>query len=195
MLVSCGRKNLSISMHRNLTRELLQNYLPRYPEEREVVEKMLKFLDSHIDCFERSLTIGHFTGSAWVMDSSHQKVLLTHHRKLDKWLQLGGHADGDSNLLNVALREATEESGIERISAISQQIFDVDIHLIPARGEEPEHYHYDVRFLLTVPEQAKYEVSDESHDLAWVPLDKIQRLTSEPSMLRMVRKSLEKNLG
>jgi hypothetical protein len=101
----------------------------------------------HADCFERSCVPGHFTGSAWLVDRTGQRVLLTHHRKLDRWLQLGGHADGDGDLAGVALREAEEESGLTDL-VVEPEIFDLDRHVIPARGNEPEHWHYDVRFVV-----------------------------------------------
>ena len=105
------------------------------------------FAIAHADCCERTLQAGHFTGSAWLVSQDGQRVLLTHHRKLDRWLQLGGHADGDADLARVALREAQEESGLAGL-AVEREIFDLDRHRIPARGDEPEHWHYDVRFVV-----------------------------------------------
>ncbi len=132
------------------------------------------------------------TGSAWIVDCERTHALLTHHRKLDKWLQLGGHADGDPDILRVALREAREESSLEAIRPVSEEIFDVDIHAIPARGGEPAHFHYDVRFLLEADRAAALAVSEESRSLAWVPLDRVAELNGEESVLRMVRKTVGK---
>ena len=137
----------------------------------------------------RSLAIGHVTGSVWVIDRERSCALLTHHRKLDKWLQPGGHADGDPDILRVALREAREESGLEAIQAVSEQIFDIDIHTIPARGREPEHLHYDVRFLIEADRGAPLAVSEESRSLAWIPLGRIVELNPEESIARMVAKT------
>src|SRR5215510_11521790 len=92
-----------------------------------------QFVAANPNCFERSLQIGHVTGSAWIVDLDRTHALLTHHRKLNKWLQLGGHADGDPDILRVALREAREESNLDAIRPVSENIFDVDIHVIPAR--------------------------------------------------------------
>src|SRR5437773_8684321 len=113
-----------------------------------MMEALRQFVEANVDCFERSLQIGHITGSAWIVDRDRTHALLTRHRKLNKWLQLGGHADGDPDILRVALREAREESNLDAIRPVSEAIFDVDIHLIPERAGEPEHLHYDVRFLL-----------------------------------------------
>ncbi|HBY64068.1 MAG TPA: NUDIX hydrolase, partial [Solibacterales bacterium] len=136
-----------------------------------------------------SLPAGHITGSAWVLDHGRTHVLLTHHQKLDKWLQLGGHADGDPDTLAVALREAREESGLSEVHPLTAGIFDVDVHLIPARKSEPEHFHYDIRHLLLADRRHPLRITSESKDLRWVPIADVARLTREESMLRMVRKT------
>jgi 8-oxo-dGTP pyrophosphatase MutT (NUDIX family) len=128
------------------------------------------------------------TGSAWIVDQDRTYVLLHHHGKLDKWLQLGGHADGDSHVLNAALREAREESGLTTVRPVSEEIFDVDIHRIPARGAEAEHFHYDIRYLFEADRSEPLRITHESKDLQWVRLDRVEELTQEESMLRMVRK-------
>ena len=117
-------------------------------------------------------------------------MVLTHHRKLERWLQLGGHADGETDLRGVALREAREESGLTRLRALGEEVFDVDVHRIPARGAVPEHWHLDLRFLIEADPAEPLVVSDESHDVAWVPLDEVMWRNPSESMARMVRKTL-----
>ena len=143
----------------------LDAYRLRWPVE-SAVTHFQEFLVGHADAFERQLAIGHFTGSAWLVSADGSRVLLTHHRKLGLWLQLGGHADGDTDLARVALREAEEESGLGGLT-IEPTIFDLDRHRIPARGAEPEHWHYDVRYLVHAGANEEFVVGDESHDLAW----------------------------
>lgn len=167
---------------------LFDTYLERYPNEADTVLRIRQFVDRHPDCFRRELQEGHVTGSAWVVDRNKSRTLLTHHKKLGIWVQLGGHADGDTDIGAVALREATEESGIDDLILLSPEIFDIDIHLIPARGDEPEHFHYDCRFLIQADNE-DYVVSDESHDLAWIALAQITDYTTEASILRMVGKT------
>lgn len=128
--------------------------------------RFVELLDTHEHAFERADLWGHFTGSSWLVDATGQRVLLTHHRKLDRWLQLGGHADGDADLARVALREAEEESGLADL-IIEPLIFDIDRHRIPARGEVPEHWHYDVRYVVRANGNEDFVVSEESHALAW----------------------------
>ena len=127
---------------------------------------------------------GHVTGSAFVLSPDGKRVLLTHHAKLDRWLQLGGHCDGIADARFVAQKEAYEESGLARIALLSEDVFDVDIHEIPARGTEPAHLHYDVRFLMRA-EAGALRVSEESKALAWVQLDALDRYTDAASVLRM----------
>ena len=117
-------------------------------------------------------------------------MLLTHHRKLDKWLQLGGHADGDPDLAAVAQREAHEESGLMGIRLLSPEVFDVDRHWIPERKGELGHYHHDLRFLFEAGPAEPLVCSSESKDLAWVELERVTALNPEESMARMVRKTL-----
>ena len=176
-------------MSRNKILKLFKNYLERYPEESAVVDRITLFVEANVDCFSRDLQVGHITGSAWILDSTGTRSLLTHHKKLNIWVQLGGHADGDSNIDQVALREAREESGLTGLRFLSEQLFDIDIHQIPARGSEKAHYHYDCRFVFQAVDD-DYVVSDESHDLSWVELASMQTVTEEESILRMVRKTM-----
>jgi 8-oxo-dGTP pyrophosphatase MutT (NUDIX family) len=175
-------------MHRKKLLALLERYRKRYPEESAIVDRFVDFVSTNPSCFYRSLKEGHITGSAWVVDKSKTRVLLTHHRRMNKWVQLGGHTDGHHDVLETALREAEEESGIRGIEPLSEEIFDIAVHTVPAIGNEPEHYHYDIRFAVTTTDSEDYTVSDESHDLAWVEVDKLSDYTTEESMLRMGRK-------
>ena len=168
---------------------LIDAYVARYPEEADAV-RLRRFIETQPRCFERDcFDDGHVTGSAWVVDSAGSSVLLTHHRKLGKWLQLGGHSDGDPDTLAVALREAREESGL-RVQPINEAVLDIDIHTIPARKAEPAHLHYDVRFALRASSTGPLRISPESIDLAWIEIEDLPRLTDEESMLRMARKYL-----
>jgi 8-oxo-dGTP pyrophosphatase MutT (NUDIX family) len=174
-------------MHRNDLLEKLRAYADYWKEESETTGRFIQFVEKHPDCFERTLPIGHITGSAWLLHPAGTQVLLTHHKKLNIWVQLGGHADGNDDILKAALNEAIEESGIEEIVPLSRQIFDIDIHRIPERKNEPAHYHYDVRFAFKSLSE-DYVVSEESHDLEWVNIGQLEKYTSEPSMLRMKAK-------
>jgi 8-oxo-dGTP pyrophosphatase MutT (NUDIX family) len=166
----------------------LSEYALRHPEESDVISRFLVFVETEEKSFERSLSKGHITGSAWVVNADGSEILLTHHRKLNCWLQLGGHADGESDVLSVAIKEAEEESGLCGFQHLGEGIFDIDIHPIPARPNEPEHFHYDVRYVLRVEGCVEYTVSDESHDLRWVKPHEVETLTTEESMIRMVTK-------
>jgi 8-oxo-dGTP pyrophosphatase MutT (NUDIX family) len=174
-------------MYREPLLQLLGDYGLRHPGELAVVDRIRGFVQAHERCFERDLWAGHVTGSAWLVNSARDAVLLTHHRKLGRWLQLGGHSDGNPDPLAVSLTEAREESGLE-VAPLSPVVFDLDIHEIPARKQDPAHFHFDVRFALTVTRSEVFRVSPESLDLAWVPIERLADYTDEESMLRMARK-------
>jgi 8-oxo-dGTP pyrophosphatase MutT (NUDIX family) len=178
-------------MHRQPVLALLRAHASREldPHEAAMAADMIRFVEEHADCLLRSCAPGHLTGSAWIVCPQRRYTLLTHHRKLNKWLQLGGHADGDGDLPAVAQREASEESGLAQVRAVSPEVFDVDRHWIPARGEVPGHYHYDVRFRFEADPAAPLAASSESKELAWVELAEVARLNPEESMARLVRKT------
>lgn len=179
-------------MHRNDLLSKLRNYREKWPGEKPMADRLIAFTEENPNCFERSLQIGHITGSAWVVNKAGTHVLLTHHKKLDMWLQLGGHADGNADILDAARQEALEESGFQTLETIGTEIFDIDIHLIPERKSEPAHHHHDIRFIFQCLENEDYIVSDESHDLAWAEIQSLENYTSEESMLRMKKKWLRR---
>ncbi|MCH2206145.1 MAG: NUDIX hydrolase [Lentisphaerales bacterium] len=169
-------------------RQKLLKLLDEYKEQQFLKKKFVEFIENHTDCFERSNEYGHMTASSWLVNNSGDKVLLTHHRKLDMWLQPGGHCDGDADVASVALKEAQEETGIQDWKFKDRKIFDIDCHVIPARKSEPQHYHFDVRFVMVAQSNENYVVSEESHDLARVPLKSLADYTTEESIVRMAEK-------
>lgn len=175
-------------MNRKSLIALLKNHDANSIEEVAFVPRFIELLD-HPDAFLRTHLPGHITGSAWIVDPSREYLLLTHHAKLNKWLQPGGHADGDENVLNVALREANEETGLKELKLIQNKIFDIDIHTIPMRKDFPEHLHFDIRFVFEGSKDVPLILTDESHALAWVHVDDLRKLTNDnTSMLRMADK-------
>lgn len=153
------------------------------PRARETADRFLAFIRRRDDCFSRSCAEGHVTGSAFVTTPDYTRVLLVLHGKLGRWLQPGGHCEPGESALEAARREALEETGLEGRPALGGELFDVDIHEIPARGEAPAHLHYDARFLLVSPELAP-ELSEESGDVAWFSLEEAAAMNPEESMRR-----------
>ena len=168
--------------------ELLNEHSPTTQKEIQCKNQMISFIKKHDDCFERSLKIGHITGSAWLVSNDGTQALLLHHAKLDRWFQLGGHCDGSADVLDVAIKEAQEESGIQSITPINEKIFDIDIHLIPANSREQAHYHYDVRFLLRVTSDELIIQNHESKELKWIGKNPRELPTDSPSVVRMYNK-------
>ncbi len=167
----------------------LADYRARWPDEAGLAEQFAQLLDDATNPFLRERVEGHFTGSAWVVSADGARTLLTHHRKLQRWLQLGGHADGDRDLAQVALREAQEESGLSGLRLADAAIFDLDRHWIPARGEVAGHWHYDARYVVVAGTDEASEVSEESLALAWRPIAELLADPQlDPSMRRMAEK-------
>jgi len=173
--------------------EGIGSYGPQDVRDREMWHRLRMFCDGGPQVFGRNPETGHVTGSAFVLSPDRDSVLLTHHRKLNRWLQLGGHCDGIADVRFVALKEAYEESGLSRIRPLSVQVFDVDIHEIPGTAKECGHLHYDVRYLFQA-EAGEIAASDESHELAWVPLDQLEAVTQSPGVL-VLREKLARFLG
>ena len=176
-------------MHREHILRLLDTYQIRYDSDRAQLEKVRRFVEANPRCFERSLAEGHLTGSGWIVSPGRRRVLLTHHRKIGQWLQLGGHADGDSDIFAVARREAREESGLSKIRPLSSAIFDIDVHRISARPGAAGHYHYDVRFIFEANPAEPLVISQESKELTWVALTSLTEPDFDWSIRRMVQKT------
>lgn len=168
----------------------LRRYRDQWQGEAATAAQFETFLHTHANAFERSNATGHFTGSSWLVSADGARVLLMHHRKLDRWLQPGGHADGDADLARVALREAQEETGVAGLR-VEGGIFDIDRHRIPARAGEPEHWHYDVRYVVRAGTDERFTVNQESRALAWRPVTGVAADGSlDASLRRMGRKWL-----
>lgn len=171
------------------------------------IDQFSDFVKREPNCFERHNPMGHVTGSALVTNSTFTKVLFTYHAKLQKWLQLGGHADGEHLIHDVAKREAVEESGITEFEFLDIRNFpetsvsyfegilpfDIDIHFIPENKNEPAHHHYDVRYLFKTNSE-QIQISEESLDLKWIEIHEVPLYTTDPSTLRQIGK-LKRLLG
>lgn len=169
----------------------LTTYAARWPQEAATVALFHSLLGDAENPFQRERLAGHFTASCWLVSADGARVLLTHHRKLGLWLQLGGHADGQRDLSAAALREAEEESGLAGLT-IAPEIFDLDRHRIPAHKAVPEHWHYDVRYVVRAGTDEAYTISEESLDLAW---REIAELAADPDADPSVRRMAEKWLA
>lgn len=175
-------------MQRHLI-ELLQNHVPADETEEEHRENTLGFVSRTPNCTSRETLEGHVTASAWILSPDLNAVLLTHHKKLGRWFQLGGHVEEDVSIQAAALREAREESGIPKMDLLDEALFDIDVHLIPERKGTPAHYHYDFRFLIQAGDR-DFVVSSESNDLAWLDVTKPLEYLADESIARMQSKTM-----
>jgi 8-oxo-dGTP pyrophosphatase MutT (NUDIX family) len=186
-------------MHRKPLLNLLDRYDARHPSEAVMTGRIRDLVVAHADCFDRTCRPGHITASAWITTPARDRFLLVHHRKLNRWLQPGGHADGQTDAADVAMREATEETGLPELRHAAEGAdatpLDLDVHIIPARYDaagnliEDAHEHHDVRFLIIAEGDLTPQVSDESHAVRWFTPEELQAATDEASVLRLWRKS------
>jgi len=171
----------------------LAHHRPADPEEAADLARIVAFVSTHADPFDRRIAEGHLTASALVVSATGERVLLLHHRKLDRWLQPGGHGDpGETSGEQVALREAREETGLAGLALHpgAPRPLDVDVHDIPARGDEPAHQHLDLRYLVVAPEgTALAPALAEMRDLRWFAWDEVDALGPDPGLRRALAKA------
>ncbi len=181
-------------MDRSWILDRLERYRQLWASELACVERVERLVRGFADCAERTCFPGHLTGSAWVFDATGTQFLLTHHRKLNRWLQLGGHADGELDPPAVARREVLEESGLTEVAWLDPDGLgvpvDIDVHEIPARPNEPAHWHHDLRYVFQAPVGGEVSADLlESHAVQWFPVRDLHRIVSEPSILRLAAKA------
>ena len=178
-------------MHRKELLQLLNRHETRFMEEAAFVARARAFVEANTDVFNREHLPLHVTGSAWVVSPDFTQALILHHVKQDQWFQPGGHADGDNDVLRVALRETSEETGLDpdQIQLLSEEVFDVDIHTIPASRHDTWHEHIDLRFLVQIDNRLPVPGSDESHEVLWVDLRHVSAYNNNRSTWRMVEKT------
>ena len=177
-------------MHRNELLKLLSNYQSRFMDEVAYVRRAIDFIKENENVFDRAMPV-HITASAWVVSPDREKILLMHHRKYGQWFQPGGHADGDTDVLRVALRECAEETGLDpsQITLLNPAIFDVDIHDVPTLGQVPAHGHIDVRFVVEIDDSLPIPGNNESHAVEWFPLHQVMHINKLRSTYRMLEKT------
>ncbi len=178
-------------MHREQLLRALDGYWTPFLEEAAMVERTRRFIKHHKDCFDRKLRPGHVTASAWVLNPTRSHVLLLHHKKLDMWLQPGGHADGDPDVLSVMIKEVEEETGVSRdhIRLVNGNVFDVDVHVVYQTDNDPRHVHFDIRFLVEMDDDVPIPGNEESHAVRWVPVRQVLAYNNMRSIYRMLEKT------
>jgi 8-oxo-dGTP pyrophosphatase MutT (NUDIX family) len=170
----------------------LASHAPSDAHEAELLAWMRRFVAGPADPFARENPEGHITASAIVARPDGSEFLLLYHRKLGRWLQPGGHTEySDTSAFDAALREAGEETGIAELRApLGRTILDVDVHTIPARGKDPAHHHFDVRFLLTTSADVDRDAAEDSErPMKWRRLEEARKAGADASLMRALEKA------
>ncbi|HWQ30760.1 MAG TPA: NUDIX hydrolase [Negativicutes bacterium] len=178
-------------------KESIRTYVPSNEQEKKDQELILHCIELFDDILDRSNSIVHMTSSAFVVNKTRDHVLMVYHNIFDSWSWTGGHADGDDDLLAVALREAQEETGIRNISPVFPGIFSLDVLPVLShtrRGEYvPAHLHLTAAYLLEADEAEELTVKpDENSAVKWIPIDQLKHFSSEPHMKKVYEKLLRK---
>ena len=178
-------------------RETIERYQPSCEQEREDRRMMLKYLNEVPDVLTRANETAHFTASAWVVNPARTKALMLYHNIYDSWSWSGGHADGEEDMLSVALREVREETGIDRVRPVTEELYSVEILTVNAHVKRGKyvvpHLHLNLTYLLEADDQqAVHEKPDENSAVRWFPLDGAPEASSEPEMRVIYRKLNDK---
>ena len=174
-------------------RQQIENYIPYNCEEQKDKEIMLKYMDTFEDVLTRNNDIGHFTSSCWVVNKEKTKVLMVYHNIYNSWSWTGGHADGDSHLLHVSIKEAKEETGIKNVEPLSENIFSLEVLGVDGHMKKgnyvPSHIHLNVTYLLCADErEVTYIKEDENSDVKWFLLEDAIKASNEPYMKKIYNK-------
>ena len=178
-------------------RESIEKFIPYNEQEENDKEMMLKYMDTFEDVLTRDNKMCHFTASNWIVNKDKTKVLMIHHNIYNSWAWTGGHADGDDDLKHVALKEAYEETGLNNLKLLSDDIFSLEILTVDGhvkRGKYvPSHLHLDLSFLIEADENEEIRIKeDENSDIKWVDIEESSIITNEDKMRPIYRKLNEK---
>ena len=174
-------------------KEKIENYLPYNIEEQKDKELILKYMDIFDDVLTRKNEIGHFTSSCWIVNKEKTKVLMVYHNIYDSWSCVGGHADGDDDLLHVSLKEASEETGFKNVIPLSKDIFSLEVLGVDGHmkkgGYISTHIHLNITYLLCANENDITHIKeDENSDVKWFELEEAIKASSEPHMKKIYNK-------
>lgn len=179
--------------------EQLKKYKPFNEQEERDKEEILRHLREESNCFSRENSCAHITASSWIMNRSHDKILMVYHNIYNSWSWSGGHADGEQDLLSVAIREAKEETGITHVQPVTEDIFSLEILTVDGHMKRgvyvPSHLHLNITYLLEADDQEAVHICpDENSGVSWFGLEEAVAASSEPWMRERIYSKLNAKL-
>ena len=180
-------------------REQIENYKSYNEQEENDKKIMLKYIDTFDDVLTRNNEFGHFTASAWVVNKERTKVLMIYHNIYKSWAWTGGHADGENNLLETAIRELKEETGVKNVKVLDNNIFSLEIICVNGhvkRGKYvSSHVHLNLTYLFEVDENEILRIKlDENSGVKWINIENVEKVSNEKWMIENVYKKLNEKL-
>lgn len=181
------------------TIEEIKKYVPCCEQERRDKEVILDFLEKNPDAYDRSNRIAHMTASSWIVNRERTKVLMVYHRIYDSWSWTGGHADGEEDLLSVAVRECCEETGLKNIRPVGSEIFSLEVLTVDGHEKHgeyvPSHLHMNVTYLMEAEESEELHICEEENSgVAWFTLDEALAASTEPWFVERIYRKLNRKL-
>ena len=194
---NCPKTNKKAGKMKMNLKEQIEHFEPFNEQERADKEMMLEYINTFTDVLTRENKMCHFTASNWIVNKERTKVLMIYHNIYQSWAWTGGHADGDGNLLHVALKEAQEETGLNHLKVLKQEIYSLEILTVDShikRGNfVPSHLHLDCCYLLEADENEQLKVKeDENSGVKWIDINKVIEITNEPKMIPIYQKLNDK---
>jgi len=180
-------------------KELIEKYKPYNEQEEKDKQTILKYMNTFEDVLTRDNEFAHFTASSWVVNKERTKVLMIYHNIYKSWAWTGGHADGDADLLNVAVRELKEETGVENVKVLDDNIFSLEIVCVNGhvkRGKYvSSHVHLNVTYLLEVDEAEKLKIKeDENSGVKWINIEDVEKVSNEKWMRENIYRKVNEKL-
>ena len=175
--------------------EQIKQYIPYNEQEEKDKQVIISCIENFKDIYTRENIVCHFAPTAFCVNKEKTKMLMIYHNQMDSWVWPGGHADGNSNLLEVAMQELKEETGVTKIKAITENIFSLEVFCMKSHIKKGKyvacHLHLDPTFLIEADEKEELKIKqDENKGVKWVPIEEVTKITSQSHMIPIYEKAI-----